>query len=91
MTYGLPKTLIEFLARWKSPKVAQIYYQASAKLILQKLCQFAKREKIWLLRTVFVSGFKLLFVGKPKFTYRDMVPSRLFVIKCIIFRFFKYK
>ena len=41
MTYGLPEAFIEFLARRKSPKVAQIYYRASAKLTLRKLRQFA--------------------------------------------------
>ena len=41
MTYGLPEAFIEFLARRKSPKIAQIYYRASAKLTLRKLRQFA--------------------------------------------------
>ena len=32
VTYGLPEAFVEFLARRKSPRVAQIYYRASARL-----------------------------------------------------------
>ena len=41
VTYGLPEASVEFLARRKSPRVAQIYYRASARLTLCKLRQFA--------------------------------------------------
>ena len=41
VTYGLPEVFVEFLARKKSPGVAQIYYRASAKLTLRKLRNFA--------------------------------------------------
>ena len=41
VTYGLPEAFVEFLARRKTPKVAQIYYRASAKLTLLKLRNFA--------------------------------------------------
>ena len=41
VTYGLPEAFVEFLARRKSPRVAQLYYRASAKLTLLKLRQFA--------------------------------------------------
>ena len=40
VTYGLPEAF-ELLARRKSPRVAQIYYRASAKLTLRKLRNFA--------------------------------------------------
>lgn len=40
VTYGLPEAFVEFLARRKSPRVAQIYYRASAKLTLNKLRHF---------------------------------------------------
>lgn len=32
VTYGLPEAFVEFLAKRKSPRVAQLYYRASAKL-----------------------------------------------------------
>ena len=41
VTYGLPEAFVEFLARRKTPRVAQIYYRASAKLTLNKLRHFA--------------------------------------------------
>ena len=41
VTYGLPEAFVEFLARRKSPRVAQIYYRASARLTLHKLRNFA--------------------------------------------------
>ena len=41
VTYGLPEAFVEFLARRKSPRVAQIYYRASARLTLCKLRNFA--------------------------------------------------
>ena len=41
VTYGLPEAFVEFLARRKSPRVAQLYYRASAKLTLLKLRQYA--------------------------------------------------
>ena len=41
VTYGLPEAFVEFLARRKTPKVAQIYYRASAQLTLRKLRNFA--------------------------------------------------
>ena len=41
VTYGLPEAFVEFLARRKTPRVAQIYYRASAKLTLRKLRNFA--------------------------------------------------
>ena len=45
VTYGLPEAFVEFLARRKSPRVAQIYYRASAKLTLNKLRHFASTFK----------------------------------------------
>ena len=42
ITYGLPEAFVEFLARRKTPRVAQIYYRASPKLTIEKLRQFAK-------------------------------------------------
>ena len=45
VTYGLPEAFVEFLARRKSPRVAQLYYRASAKLTLLKLRQFATTFK----------------------------------------------
>ena len=41
VTYGLPEAFVEFLAGRKSPRVAQIYYRASARLTLCKLRKFA--------------------------------------------------
>ena len=41
VTYGLPEAFVEFLARRKTPRVAEIYYRASAKLTLRKLRNFA--------------------------------------------------
>ena len=41
VTYGLPEAFVEFLARRKAPRVAQIYYRASARLTLYKLRNFA--------------------------------------------------
>ena len=41
VTYGLPEAFVEFLARRKAPRVAQIYYRASARLTLCKLRKFA--------------------------------------------------
>ena len=41
VTYGLPDAFVEFLARRKTPRVAQIYYRASPKLTLHKLRRFA--------------------------------------------------
>ena len=41
VTYGLPEAFVEFLARRKAPRVAQIYYRASARLTLCKLRNFA--------------------------------------------------
>ena len=41
VTYGLPEAFVEFLARRKTPRVAQIYYRASARLTLLKLRKFA--------------------------------------------------
>ena len=41
VTYGFPEAFVEFLARRKCPRVAQIYFRASAKLTLHKLRQFA--------------------------------------------------
>ena len=40
VTFGLPEAFVEFLARRKSPRVAQIYYRASPKLTLNKLRYF---------------------------------------------------
>ena len=40
VTYGLPEAFVEFLARRKVPRVAQIYYRASPKLTLLKLRKF---------------------------------------------------
>ena len=48
VTYGLPEAFVEFLARRKSPRVAQIYYRASAKLTLNKLRHFASTFKEFL-------------------------------------------
>ena len=45
VTYGLPEAFVEFLARRKSPRVAQIYYRASARLTLNKLRHFASTFK----------------------------------------------
>ena len=41
VTYGLPEAFVEFLARRKAPRVAQIYYRASPRLTLNKLRNFA--------------------------------------------------
>ena len=41
VTYGLPEAFVEFLARRKTPRVAQIYYGFSAELTLRKLRNFA--------------------------------------------------
>ena len=41
VTYGLPEAFVEFLARRKAPRVAQLYYRASARLTLCKLRNFA--------------------------------------------------
>ena len=41
VTYGLPEAFVEFLARRKAPRVAQIYYRASLRLTLNKLRNFA--------------------------------------------------
>ena len=41
VTYGLPEAFVEFLARRKAPRVAQIYYRASPRLTLGKLRNFA--------------------------------------------------
>ena len=41
VTYGLPEAFVEFLARRKAPRVAQIYYRASPRLTLSKLRNFA--------------------------------------------------
>ena len=38
VTYGLPEAFVEFLARRKAPRVAQIYYRS---LTLSKLRNFA--------------------------------------------------
>ena len=45
VTYGLPEAFVEFLARRKTPRVAQIYYRASARLTLHKLRRFAANFK----------------------------------------------
>ena len=45
VTYGLPEAFVEFLAWRKTPRVAQIYYRASAKLTLRKLRNFAATFK----------------------------------------------
>ena len=45
VTYGLPEAFVEFLARRKAPRVAQIYYRASARLTLCKLRNFAATFK----------------------------------------------
>ena len=40
VTYGLPEAFVEFLARRKSPRMAQTYYRASPRLTLSKLRHF---------------------------------------------------
>ena len=52
VTYGLPEAFVEFLARRKASRVAQIYYRASPRLTLSKLRNFAYTFKeFWITLT----------------------------------------
>ena len=55
VTYGLPEAFMEFLARRKAPRVAQIYYRASTRLTLCKLRNFASVfREFWIAKNVYL-------------------------------------